>query len=59
VSSLPRLKDDGSNWHSWKDRATALLYSKPGLRKQLCGEVKRPVAPIEKAGRFYRNDTEV
>ncbi|KAJ3742763.1 hypothetical protein EV361DRAFT_804482, partial [Lentinula raphanica] len=58
-SSLPRLKDDGTNWHNWKERAIAAIYSKPNLKKHLSGRAKRPVVPVEKDGQFYRSESDM
>ncbi|KAJ3746486.1 hypothetical protein DFH05DRAFT_1394147, partial [Lentinula detonsa] len=54
ISSLPKLNDDGSNWHSWKEKASTLISSKVGLYRHLSGRAKKPSAPVEKEGKSYK-----
>ncbi|KAJ3998395.1 hypothetical protein F5050DRAFT_1567348, partial [Lentinula boryana] len=54
VSFLPKLKDDGSNWHSWKEKANVHICSKVGLRRHLLGRIKAPSMPVERNGKFYK-----
>ncbi|KIK54801.1 hypothetical protein GYMLUDRAFT_176523, partial [Collybiopsis luxurians FD-317 M1] len=35
IDVLPKLIDDGSNWHSWKEKVYTNIISKPGLQRHI------------------------
>jgi hypothetical protein len=53
IVNLPKLKDDGSNWITYKERILNTLTHK-GLRRYVDGTIKTPVvAELRDDGEYY------
>ncbi|KAF8155630.1 hypothetical protein B0H34DRAFT_659656, partial [Crassisporium funariophilum] len=53
VSTLPKLKEDGSNWITYKERILNTLTSK-GLKRHVTGSARKPTELIERSGDYYK-----
>ena len=51
--SLPKLRNDGSNWATYSERILNYLTSK-GYRRHVLGTARKPERLIERDGSFYR-----
>ncbi|KAK6971543.1 hypothetical protein R3P38DRAFT_2586940, partial [Favolaschia claudopus] len=52
ITKLPKLKDDGSNWGTYKDLAMNAIVAK-GLRRHVTGTVRVPPTLEERDGEFF------
>jgi hypothetical protein len=53
ILNLPKLRDDGSNWITYKERIMNTLTHK-GLRRHVIGNAKKPVVPVlREDGEYY------
>ncbi|KAJ7193505.1 hypothetical protein GGX14DRAFT_588402, partial [Mycena pura] len=52
ITQLPKLKDDGSNWGTYKDRLLNAIVAK-GLRRHAHGTAKAPPDLISRDGEFF------
>ena len=52
ISTSPRLKDDGSNWTTYKERTVNVITHK-GLKRHLTGSAKKPKEPFEVDGNWF------
>ena len=52
--SLPKLKDDSSNWATYSERILNYLTSK-GFRRHVQGTARKPEVLIERNGSFYKS----
>ncbi|KAJ7318789.1 hypothetical protein DFH08DRAFT_714517, partial [Mycena albidolilacea] len=52
ITKLPKLKDDGSNWGTYKDLIMNALIAK-GLRRHVVGTARAPPDLTERDGEFF------